>query len=332
MTEPPISIIVPIYNTSSPVLRRCIDSLLSQSFQSFELILVDDGSTNEAASICDSYAKHPQVHVFHTENHGLGPARNFGISKAHGEWIGFVDSDDWCETDYLKDFSIDTNNQMDLILQGLIRDKDGVELGRTTIRETQCEKKDISRFYYENNLIDFGSACCRLFRRSIFRDHHLQYTTTFSYGEDSAFFPKFVQHCNSIAGIAKEHYHYMLYDVATMSRKVHDTELLLAFIQDSTLSLQPIFQQGEYGLKIQEKHNRKSVALAMRAYANMYKLQYTRERMLNCIKNYLSEVRPLLQGSNLPWKEQIFYSISGRKPAFQLRILYTLFKLGFIKK
>lgn len=92
--QPSISIIVPVYNAEC-YLRRCIDSILSQTFENFEVILVNDGSTDKSGSICDEYAdKDSRINVVHQCNQGQSVARNYGIQKARGEWIHFVDSDD----------------------------------------------------------------------------------------------------------------------------------------------------------------------------------------------------------------------------------------------
>lgn len=99
---PAISIIVPIYNVES-YLPRCIDSILSQSFTDFELILVDDGSPDRCGTICDEYAvKDERIRVIHQENARVSAARNAGLDIARGEWIAFVDSDDWIHKDYLR--------------------------------------------------------------------------------------------------------------------------------------------------------------------------------------------------------------------------------------
>jgi glycosyltransferase involved in cell wall biosynthesis len=94
---PIISIIVPVYKVE-PYLRRCIDSILAQTFTDFECILINDGSPDNCPVICDEYAKKDgRVVVIHQENKGVSAARNAGLDKAKGEWIGFVDSDDWCD-------------------------------------------------------------------------------------------------------------------------------------------------------------------------------------------------------------------------------------------
>jgi glycosyltransferase involved in cell wall biosynthesis len=94
---PVISIIVPVYKVE-PYLRRCIESILAQTFSDIECILIDDGSPDNCSVICDEYAqKDGRIVVIHQENRGVSAARNAGLEAARGEWIGFVDSDDWIE-------------------------------------------------------------------------------------------------------------------------------------------------------------------------------------------------------------------------------------------
>lgn len=97
--EMKISVIVPVYNVES-YLARCVDSILTQTYENLEVILVDDGSKDNSGVICDGYAaKDPRVKVIHKENGGLSSARNCGLEAATGEYIAFVDSDDWIEPD-----------------------------------------------------------------------------------------------------------------------------------------------------------------------------------------------------------------------------------------
>ena len=95
MVNPKISVIIPVYN-AEVYLHRCVDSVLSQSFKDFELLLVDDGSVDSSADICDEYANGDErVRVFHKKNGGVSSARNLGLDNARGEWVVFVDADDW---------------------------------------------------------------------------------------------------------------------------------------------------------------------------------------------------------------------------------------------
>ena len=99
---PKISVIVPVYNVEK-YLHRCVDSILAQTFTDFELLLINDGSKDSSGVICDEYAaKDSRVLVFHKENGGVSSARNMGLDNAKGEWISFVDSDDWVEKEYLE--------------------------------------------------------------------------------------------------------------------------------------------------------------------------------------------------------------------------------------
>lgn len=103
---PKISVVVPVYNVE-PYLHRCVDSILQQSFQDFELILVDDGSPDHCGAICDEYAvKDSRIHVIHQKNGGLSAARNSGIdwafANSDSQWLTFIDSDDWIHRDFLK--------------------------------------------------------------------------------------------------------------------------------------------------------------------------------------------------------------------------------------
>lgn len=98
---PKVSIVVPVYNVGR-WLRRCIESIQSQSFDDFELLLIDDGSKDNSGEICDEYAgKDPRIRVFHKQNGGASSARNFGLDNTCGEWVTFIDADDYISENYL---------------------------------------------------------------------------------------------------------------------------------------------------------------------------------------------------------------------------------------
>ena len=102
MSNPKISVIIPVYNAES-TLRRCVDSVLAQTFTDFECLLINDGSKDKSGEICDEYArKDSRVRVFHKENGGVSSARNVGLDNARCEWITFVDSDDYFQQGFLE--------------------------------------------------------------------------------------------------------------------------------------------------------------------------------------------------------------------------------------
>ena len=122
MEQPLISIIIPVYN-GEKYLRPCIDSILHQTYQHWELLLIDDGSPDSSGAICDEYASDPRISVVHKENGGQASARNQGVAMARGEYISFVDCDDWLETDmYERMVQTMHSQQAEIIICGYIEE------------------------------------------------------------------------------------------------------------------------------------------------------------------------------------------------------------------
>lgn len=127
-----ISVIVPVYNVEE-YLVQCLDSVVGQTYGDLEILLVDDGSTDGSGRICDEYAeKNPRIRVFHTVNHGLSAARNIGLDRASGEYIAFVDSDDWLETDmYERMIEAAEMSGADIVVCGYFIDKPDIKEKKT---------------------------------------------------------------------------------------------------------------------------------------------------------------------------------------------------------
>ena len=181
---PTISVIVPVYNTEQ-YLRRCIDSVLAQTYQDFELLLIDDGSKDSSGAICDEYAaQDARVRVFHKENGGVSSARNMGLDNAQGEWITFVDADDYIEENFLKSF--EGNLDADLVVGNSF-----------VLNEHSNERKELNRILSgkNENIKDFLNTnlqelICRtpwgkLYRANIIAD--LRFNENMRLGEDTLF-------------------------------------------------------------------------------------------------------------------------------------------------
>ena len=124
LNNPELSILIPVYN-SERYLGKCLDSILNQKFSSFEVVLVDDGSTDQSGKICDDYCEmDTRIQVIHKSNGGLGSARIAGINSANGKYIGFLDSDDWVSSDMYEELIklIYSDNDCDIVIGGYVED------------------------------------------------------------------------------------------------------------------------------------------------------------------------------------------------------------------
>lgn len=151
-----ISIIVPVYKVE-PYLRQCVDSILNQTYYDIEVLLIDDGSPDLCGEICDEYAKNDQrIKVFHTENRGLSAARNLGLQKAQGEYIGFVDSDDWIEADmYEMLLKRMLETQADISVCGLLYEYPQYSQSREIIKKTVYSGLEAIQALIVDELNDF---------------------------------------------------------------------------------------------------------------------------------------------------------------------------------
>ncbi|WP_288109423.1 glycosyltransferase [Bacteroides acidifaciens] len=164
-----ISIIVPVYNAAR-YLHRCVNSVLSQSYTDWELLLVDDGSTDESGIICDEYASQDQrIRVFHKSNEGASDARNYGILRASGKYSVFIDADDWVGSDYLK-VMYDTAVKYygSLVMQGLVGIR-GIEKSFLTMPGTVYGVRQRDKFFEDINVFRFCGSCCKLFDTEVLK-------------------------------------------------------------------------------------------------------------------------------------------------------------------
>lgn len=208
-----ISIIVPVYNVEK-YLQRCIESILAQTFADFELLLIDDGSKDKSGDICDEYAaKDSRIRVFHKKNGGVSSARNLGIEHTKGEWITFIDSDDWVNADYLSSFSTDC----DLSVQGYY-------CGENAIRYDEIFVNDNPGAYYLYKGYVFGPYC-KLFKSSIVKEVHILFDESMAFGEDILFLMEYIVLCKTMRVVNACGYHYIPYrenSLTARKRKYQD--------------------------------------------------------------------------------------------------------------
>ncbi len=203
---PLISIVVPVYKVEE-YLPRCIDSLLSQTYRNIEIILVDDGSPDKCGIICDEYAKKDiRIKVVHKPNCGLSSARNAGIAIANGEYISFVDSDDWVDKDFIsKMIAVALSEKADLVSCGTIYDFPNNTISKT-YDNNMYVGKDIMLQFLKNS---FGGTivCGKLFRIGFISG--IPFCEGRDY-EDILVAHKFIKNMNKVVVISDCLYHYWM--------------------------------------------------------------------------------------------------------------------------
>lgn len=204
--EPKISVIVPVYKVEE-YLHRCVDSILSQSFTDFELILVDDGSPDNCGKICDEYAqKDSRVRVFHKPNGGVSSARNLGLDNAKGEWITFIDSDDYVEPGFL---IIPSTIRGDLLIQNYkVLYDNGYTKKTEFINEFISETQILD--YLGSHIVEriFRVPWAKFFKREIIVNNGIVFTEGIRIGEDTLFLLDYLCHIKSIQPLSTSSYIY----------------------------------------------------------------------------------------------------------------------------
>lgn len=210
--NPNVSIIVPVYNAEK-FIGRCIDSILGQEYTDFELLLVDDGSWDTSGSICDEYAsRDPRVHVTHKENSGVSNTRNFAISQARGNYLQFVDSDDWLTPDATRLLVRSAEEfRCDMVISDFYRvigervsHKGDIEEDGIMSREefAACMMDRPADFYY-------GVLWNKLYRREIVERYHLRMDAKISWCEDFMFNLEYIRHAESFYALRTPVYYYV---------------------------------------------------------------------------------------------------------------------------
>ena len=185
-----ISVIVPIYNTEQ-YLSRCLDSILNQSFTDFELLLVDDGSTDGSGAICDAFAaKDSRVRVLHKRNGGVSSARNEGLDNAIGEWIAFADADDEMLPDGLQVMVNGLSDDVDLVIGGYViydEEEKLIYSIDTRIEKTISIDSAVKEMYEAADYKYQGYVWNKLVRHSLVMDAGLRFAEDVVFNEDRLF-------------------------------------------------------------------------------------------------------------------------------------------------
>ena len=208
MEQPKISIIVPVYKVEL-YLRKCLDSIVNQTYHNLEIILVDDGSPDGCGAICDEYAeKDSRIIVIHQKNAGVSAARNAGLDIATGEYIGFVDSDDWIELDmyaYLMELALTFDAHISQC--GYYFDEENCSTQMYTTSENQMAQGGNSSFSSDDWHKLSHANWNKLYRADVVND--LRFDKDYAFGEDILFNVQLIQRTKKVCFGSQAKYHYV---------------------------------------------------------------------------------------------------------------------------
>lgn len=215
-----ISIIIPVYNVSQ-YLNECIQSVINQSYQNFECILIDDGSSDGSEIICDQWTQHDnRIRVIHQPNQGVSKARNKGIAEAQGEYIAFIDSDDWIDSNYLNTLlrPIEESN-VDLVVCGLQQHYSNETFKNYSYKTgiIHIERQDTKAFTDINKKFLLFGPVIKLYKRTIIQTHNIHFPPEYTYGEDLLFNYNYLEYVKAIYIIDQCLYHYRIIGSGTLS-------------------------------------------------------------------------------------------------------------------
>ena len=323
---PRVSIVVPVYNAGK-YLRKCLDSIEDQTLKDFEVILVDDGSRDNSVSICEEYvARDSRFRLFTQENSGAGKARENGIAHSHGEFIGFVDSDDWIES-----------NMFESMLK--VADEYRVSMVRCNTTMHHGEKAE-ERWNppYCNQVLSQDDICQKfipdliapkeegafnnrllrgvvsfIFERKLIVENDIHFPDFVS-GEDIVFVVEALLASGGIFVMPQSFYHYMFYNSSSLSKtQSADREKHRACVRERLVQLLKDSSGYEECCRRWEQEDRRLVYLELRIIENNRKL------------NKREKIKAITDLLNRKETKEAFEYFSSKLP-FQMKILYNLIK------
>lgn len=215
-----ISIIIPVYN-SETTLKRCLDSVISQSMSDWELLLVDDGSKDKSSDICDDYAaKDKRFKVFHKKNGGVSSARNIGLNNAKGDWMTFIDADDYVKESYLANLWKHSQKHVDLVIS-YAEIHNGDDLNKESYPSKLVDDTNFESMYIKNDMHWHTSPWSKLYKRNIIEKYNLRFCEGMHIGEDAVFLYSYMLYSNRIYISNDTDYCYFAYNEGSLTKRVN---------------------------------------------------------------------------------------------------------------
>lgn len=322
-----ISIIVPVYNTEQ-MLKRCLDSIVNQTYSPLEIVLIDDGSTDGSGAICDSYMQQDnRIRVFHIKNQGLVNARKVGVSAATGDYVSFIDSDDYIDSDAVESmYHMTENGEIDMVGCGCFLDNRGIAgwMGNRAdsgIYEGNKLEELKSRMMYDNQKCCpavFQSASCKLFRKDILSMVIMPIDNRITVGEDAAIVYGFMLKARKVVLSDCGFYHYMVHDNSMTQAKDSSIFDKIYLFQRY---MKNFFTEYDTAYKLVKQLNWYLLHLIDMGTANVYGIRHSKDSLL-------------MMDSKLHGKRVVLYGAgrAGRKYYLQILRENTMEIIAWVDK
>lgn len=305
MKQPKVSVIIALYNKEK-YIKKCIKSLLNQTLKDIEIIVVNDCSTDKSLDIVKSFDDKRIKVVINKKNKGIGITRNIGVSKATGEYIGFVDADDYVEKDmYEKYYNYAKENNLDLLTSDYFKI---INNKKEYFKVDNFEITNIEKNNNIINLINYG-PCNKLFKKELIINNNIIFSETTKF-EDVIFVASSVKYCKNIGYLNEAYYNYVIHDLSettTIDKRTFDIFEVLDNVNDIYSNLD--------GSKELEYFNITEVTRYMlkQKYVSNKK---ERENFIDSGYSYLYSINPDWRKNKLYKKEPLYKRIIKNNKAF----------------
>lgn len=253
-----ISVIIPVYNAER-YLPTCIESLQAQSMGDLELLLVNDGSTDSSKAICDRYAAQDRrIRVFDCPNRGVSSARNLGLDQARGEFVVFMDSDDWVVPEHLQQFIDSGIGEDGIVFTNLFEERPGASdpprIRIYTMRDRRVNEGHAACMPVVAELLRnrcFGWTWNKMFSRATIEHYGIRFDESLQYAEDEVFTIQYCTHITHIATCSRPTYHYRFVAGSLLHRRIDPLTLIR-----TRLKIIRLFEMNNYGNEVLYLANR----------------------------------------------------------------------------
>jgi glycosyltransferase involved in cell wall biosynthesis len=220
--KPLISLIVPVYNAER-CISKCLKSILGQSYENYEVVIINDGSFDHSQTICESFSNlDPRIRLINKQNGGVSSARNLGLKAVTGDYICFVDADDWLEPDYLSQFVNAIDYTSSLIIQDHFTDINEGSIKNFNLPSCSYLRKDFNLFFRKLELLRNGYSWSKLYSRKLIDARGIYFNSDVSFAEDCLFLLEYLKYVDQVKFIGYAGYHYTHENPTSLS-KTHNS-------------------------------------------------------------------------------------------------------------